>query len=77
MSDLELGDGPIETLGTDTEDLFNTNNLTKQEKEEKIFKKVKEEYGFEDIKDIMDEEGNVPESIYFFMTEIVKALLRP
>ena len=77
MSDLELGDGLIETLGTDTEDLFNTNNLTKQEKEEKIFKKVKEEYGFEDIKDIMDEEGNVPESIYFFMTEIVKALLRP
>ena len=77
MSDLELGDGLIETLGTDTEDLFNTNNLTKQEKEEKIFKKIKEEYGFEDIKDIMDEEGNVPESIYFFMTEIVKALLRP
>ena len=29
-------------------------------------KKIKEEYGFEDIKDAMEEEGNVPESIYFF-----------
>ena len=39
MADLELGDGLIETLGTSAEDLFNTDNLTKQEEEDKILKK--------------------------------------
>lgn len=40
MPDLELGDGLIETLGTNAEDLFNTDNLTKQEEDE-ILKKIK------------------------------------
>ena len=66
MLELELGDSLIETLGTNAEELFNVENLTSQEKEDQVFKKIKEEYGFEDIKDTMDEERNVPESIYFF-----------
>ena len=67
MPELELGDSLIETLGTNTEELFNVENLTSQEKEDQVFKKIKEEYGFEDIKDTMDEERNVRESIYFFL----------
>ena len=66
MPELELGDSLIETLGKNVEDLFNVENLTRQEEEDEVLKKIKEEYGFEDIKDTMDEERNVPESIYFF-----------
>ena len=66
MPELELGDSLIETLGKNVEDLFNVEDLTRQEEEDEVLKKIKEEYGFEDIKDTMDEERNVPESIYFF-----------
>lgn len=68
MPDLELGDGLLQTLGTNAEDLFNTEAppLTKEEEEDEILKNLKEEYGFEDIKNPMDKQGEVPESIYFF-----------
>ena len=62
--DLELGDGLLETLGTDAEDLFQANNLTKKE-EDVVLEKIKEEYEFEDIKDAVDE-GNVADNIFFF-----------
>ena len=64
-SKLELGDALIENLGTTAEDLFQVNNITKEVEEDVILEKIKEEYGFEDIKESMDE-GKVPESIYFF-----------
>ena len=63
--DLELGDGLLETLGTNAKDLFQTDSITKKEEEDVILEQIKEEYGFEDIKETMDE-GNVPENIYFF-----------
>ena len=62
--DLELGNGLLETLGTDAEDLFQANNLTKKE-EDVVLEKIKEEYEFEDIKDAVDE-GNVADNIFFF-----------
>ena len=34
-----------------------------------------DEYNIDDIKDTMDETGQVPESIYFFMEETVNNLL--
>ena len=62
---LELGDGLLETLGANAEDLFQADNRTKKEEEDVILEQIKNEYGFEDIKDTM-EEGNVPENIYVF-----------
>ena len=62
---LELGDALIENLGTTAEDLFQVDNIAKEEEEDVILEKIKKEYGFEDIKESMDE-GKVPKTIYFF-----------
>ena len=67
IPDLELGDILLEILGVNAEDLISTETpaLTKEEEEDEILKKLKDEYGLEDIKNTMEEEGEVPESIYF------------
>ena len=57
-SELELGD----PLGNTAEDLFQVDNITKEEEEDVILEKIEEEYGFEDLKDSMDER-KVPGSI--------------
>ena len=62
--DLELGGGLIENLRITAEDVFQVDSIIKKE-EDIIFKKIKEEYGFEDIKEAFDE-GRVPENINFF-----------
>ena len=64
-NELELGDGLAENLGVAPGDLFDAENITRQEEENVVLEKIKEEYGFEDIKDTFDE-GYVPENIYFF-----------
>ena len=64
-SELELGDGLLETLGDNAEDLFQADNIKNKEEEDLILEKIKDEYSFEDIKDSLDEE-NVSENIYFF-----------
>ena len=63
--DLELGDGLLETLGINAEDLSQTDNITKKEEEDLALEKIKDKYGFEDTKETMDE-GQVPETIYLF-----------
>ena len=64
MLELVPGDGILTSLGTETEDLFNSNPSKKEEDE--ILKKIMDEYEVEKIRDTMDEKGTVPESIYFF-----------
>ena len=64
-TELELGDGLIENLGLTAEELFQPDNVTKEEEENLILKKIKEEYGFDDIKECFNERI-VPEKIYFF-----------
>ena len=64
MPELELGDGLVQTLGTEAEDLFGPRAPpTKKEEEDEILKNLMDEYNGEDIKDNMDETGQVPESI--------------
>ena len=71
-----VGDGLIRTLGTEAEDLLNDKALpTKKEEEDEILKDLMDQYKVEDIKDTMDEPGQVLESIYFFTVETVKLLL--
>ena len=67
MPKLVLGDGIIQTPSTKAEDLFDDRAPpTKKEEEDKVLKDLVDEYKVEDIKDTMDETGQVPESIYFF-----------
>ena len=62
MPDLVLGDSVIQTLGTEAEDLFDDiAPPTKKEEEDEILKDLMNQYKVEDIKDTMDETGQVPE----------------
>ena len=45
-SELQLGDALIENVGTTVEDLFQVDNITKQEEGDVILEKIKEEHGF-------------------------------
>ena len=77
MPELALGDGLIRSLGVETEDLLdeNTPSTKKEEEEDEVLKNLMDEYQFENIKDSMDETGQVPESTFFFMVERAKHLL--
>ena len=67
MLDLELGDGLLDTLGAEAEDLFDPRAPpTKKEEEDEILKDLMDDYDIEDIKNTMDKTGQIPESIYFF-----------
>ena len=59
-----MGDGFIENLGGEAEDLFQPKNITKQKDEDLVLEQIKQEYGFEDIKESFDE-GKVSENTYF------------
>ena len=64
-SELELGDGLIENLGVVAGDLLDAENITKQEEENVVLEQIKKEYGFDDIKDAIDDEY-VSDNVYFF-----------
>ena len=75
MLDLELGDGLVQILGTETEDLFDpTAPLVKKEEEDEILKDLMEEYGVEDIKKTMDKKVKFQKAFIFSMVEKVKHL---
>ena len=63
---LELGDGLIDNLGVEANDLFDAGNITRQEEEDILVEQIKEDYNFDDIKDAFDE-GIVHENVYFFL----------
>ena len=67
MPKLVLGDGLLNTLGIEAEDLFDPRaHPTKKEEEDEILKDIMDEYEIDKIRDTMDETAQVPESIYFF-----------
>ena len=63
--ELEQRDRLIENLGVAAGNLLDAENRTRQEKEDVVLEQIKEEYGFEDIKDAFVN-GYVPDSVYFF-----------
>ena len=66
--DLTLGDGLLNSLGVEAQNLFNQDaSLTKKEEQDEILKDFMEEYKIDDIRDTMDETAQVPENIYFFL----------
>ena len=62
---LELGDGLLNSLGNEGQDMFD-GVPTKKEEEDTVLQDIIDEYGIPDMKDEMDKTGQVPESIYFF-----------
>ena len=66
MPELELGDGLLNSLGTSAKTIFDDSIPTQKEEEGEILKDIFDEYNLNDIKNTMDEKGEVPESIYFF-----------
>ena len=64
-TELELSDGLIENLGADAIYFFEVKNIFKQEEEDVVLERIKEEYGFEYIKCSFDE-GHVQNSVCFF-----------
>ena len=63
--ELELGDGLIENLGVAAGNLLDAENRTRQEEEDVVLEQIKEEYGFEDIKDAFND-GYVPDGYVNF-----------
>ena len=66
MSDLQCGDGLLNSLGTNAQNLFDVNAPPSKKEEEEILKDIMDEYEIEKIRDTMDESTQVPESIYLF-----------
>ena len=67
IPELELGDGLLQTLNTETEDLLDPNAPpTKKEEKDETLKNLMVEYDIENIMDTMDGTGKVPDTVYFF-----------
>ena len=61
---LELGDGLVNILGPEAEDILDDEIVNKKELEDEVLENIKEEYCFEEIKDAFDE-ASVPHRLEF------------
>ena len=64
MPTLELGDKLLNIFGAEAEDLFN-DLPTKKEEEEEVLSNIIDEYNIPEMKETMDETGEIPENIFF------------
>ena len=61
---LELGDGLANILGPEAEDILDEGFIYKKELEDEVLENIKEQYGFEEIKDAFDK-ASVPHQLEF------------
>ena len=66
MPELVPGDGILTSLGTEAENLFNSDAPPSKKEEDETLRKIMDENEVEKIRDTMEEKGTVPESFYFF-----------
>lgn len=52
--DLELGNGLIDTLGVEVNDLLDSNFIKPQEENSVVLEQIKQDYNFDQIKDTFD-----------------------
>ena len=52
--DLELGNGLIDTLGVEVNDLLDSNFIKPQEENGVVLEQIKQDYNFDEIKDTFD-----------------------
>ena len=62
---LELGDGLLNTLGVQADDILDQEFVNKKQQEDEVLEQIKEEYNFDEIKNAFDE-GTVPQQLDFF-----------
>ena len=62
-----MGDPLLNSLGVEAQSLFDNKALTKKEEEDELLKDFMEQYNIENIKNTMDESGQIPESIFFMV----------
>ena len=67
MPKLVLGNGLLNRLDTEAEDLFNSDALPSKTAEDEILKDIMSENEIDKIRDTMDEKGQIPESFFFFL----------
>ena len=72
---LELGDGLGNILRPEAEDILDEEFLNKKELEDEVLENIKEEYGFEEIKDVFDEASFLT-NLNFSMAVSAKTLFR-
>ena len=63
---LELGNKLLDTLGNVGEEVL-ADTPTKKDEEDSVLQDIIDEYNIPDMKNTMDETGEVPENIYFFL----------
>ena len=63
---LGLGDKLLDTLGNVGEEVL-ADTPTKKDEEDRVLQDIIDEYNIPDMKNTMDETGEVPENIYFFL----------
>ena len=63
---LGLGDKLLDTLGNVGEEVL-ADTPTKKDEEDSVLQDIIDEYNIPDMKNTMDETGEVPENIYFFL----------
>ena len=63
QSDLEIGNGLIDTLGVEANDLLDSDFVTAQEDIDAVWEQIKEDYNFDETKETFDQ-GD--ESVEFF-----------
>ena len=66
MPTLELGNGLLDALGVEANDVLGSQFVTKKEEEDIALEKIKEEYNFDATEDAFDE-GDVPPQFEFFL----------
>ena len=64
-SRLELGDGLLNSLGVETDDILEQKYRNKKQKKDADLEQIKEDYNFDEIRDAFDE-GVVPHQLDFF-----------
>ena len=67
---LELVNGLLNSLGVHADNILDQKFVNKKQQEDAIFKQIKEEYNFDEIKDAFDE-ATVPHQIFSMVGRIV------
>ena len=62
---LELGDGLLNSLGVEADDILEQKLINKKQQEDAVLEQIKEDYNFDEIKDAFHE-GAVPHQLDFF-----------
>ena len=62
---LELGDGFLNTLGVEGDDILDQEFVNKKQQEDEVLEQIKKAYTFDEIKDAFLE-GTVPQQLDFF-----------